>query len=100
MSPQTLHLQCICTSQEDFKLTSGQPKVYRSSSQATREFCPECGTQLLFLYDDSPQEVHITIASLDDSYTSSIKPSANIYTASMLSFVRTDDLPSYPADRM
>ena len=86
--------------QEEFKLTSGQPKTYRSSSQATRQFCADCGTQLLFFYDASPEEVHISVASLDDSYLTSIKPGAHIYTASMLSFISAGDLPMHAGDRM
>jgi hypothetical protein len=43
----------------------GHPSSFRSSSKATRSFCPHCGTQLTFQADDYPDEVDITTCSLD-----------------------------------
>jgi hypothetical protein len=36
---------------ETFRFTSGEPRYYRSSEIATRGFCPECGTPIVFTYD-------------------------------------------------
>jgi hypothetical protein len=36
-----------------FAYTKGKPKAYRASTRATREFCGDCGTYLLFREDDA-----------------------------------------------
>ena len=54
--PRALHAQA------DFKLLRGQPKSFRSSETGTRQFCPDCGTQLFFLEAESPDEIETTIA--------------------------------------
>jgi hypothetical protein len=48
-----------------FAFTKGAPKVYRSSAHARREFCADCGTQLLFR-DDEGEKVDVNTATLDD----------------------------------
>ena len=50
----------------DFRFTAGEPKVFHSSARAVRRFCPDCGTQLTFEAFAHPDEIDITIASLDD----------------------------------
>jgi hypothetical protein len=42
-------------------------KVYRSSDFATRRFCPHCGSQLAFAYDERPGETAISVGTLDDA---------------------------------
>jgi hypothetical protein len=83
--------------QKDVKFTSGQPKSYRSSSQAVRQFCGNCGSQLAFQYDDAPEELDVSIATLDNPDL--VRPVAHIYTASKLSFTSTEGLPCYPGGR-
>ena len=83
--------------QEDFKWTSGQPKTYRSSSQAVRQFCGECGAQLLFIDDNIPEVLDVTIATFDNP--EAIKPGIHIHTASKLSFTSTEGLPCFPGGR-
>lgn len=51
---------------KDFRFTAGAPNLYRSSGHAIRRFCPNCGTQLTFEADALPDELDVTIASLDD----------------------------------
>jgi hypothetical protein len=46
-------------------VTSGTPRSFRSSSHASREFCPTCGTQLFFSDDGAPT-IDFTTTSLDD----------------------------------
>src|SRR5262249_23711031 len=48
-----------------FAYIAGEPRIYRSSTKAQREFCPTCGTQLVFRQDDDT-DVDITTASLDE----------------------------------
>src|SRR5690606_31877078 len=50
-----------------FRLVEGKPTQFRSSSHATRTFCPRCGTQLTFASDRTPEQVDVTIASLSDA---------------------------------
>ncbi len=48
-----------------FAYREGRPKVFRSSAQAQREFCGNCGTPLVFR-PDAGDSVDVTLASLDD----------------------------------
>jgi hypothetical protein len=84
--------------QDDFKLLSGEPKSYKTSGPGTRQFCGECGTQLFFLWAESPTEMETTIASLDDP--DKVQPEAHIYASSKLGFIKMQDgLPSFEAER-
>ncbi len=47
-----------------FRFTRGKPRHYRSSELATRGFCQECGTQIVFQYDGSEGPA-IMIGTLD-----------------------------------
>lgn len=49
---------------DDFKFTRGLPKYHRSSAVARRGFCGECGSPLVFAYDNSPN-IWVLIGSLD-----------------------------------
>ena len=72
----------------------GDPKWFRSSNIATRAFCPNCGTHLLWRADRGGNEVDITTASLDDP--NSFRPKEHIWTESQLDWMNIDDqLPRY-----
>lgn len=43
--------------------TRGQPSLFRSSTVATRGFCPACGTPLTYQF--SPDALSLTLGSLD-----------------------------------
>lgn len=74
------------------------PKRVRSSERADRGFCAECGTQILFQYDAEPDEIDVTICSLDDP--DRVKPRDHIWTRSKPSWVTIgDDLPRYGKGR-
>lgn len=47
-----------------FSYTRGEPTYYRSSDIATRGFCRECGTPIVFRYDGSPDPA-IMLGCLD-----------------------------------
>ena len=49
---------------EGFRYTRGEPTYHRSSEIATRGFCPECGTPIVFQYDGSAGPA-IMVGSLD-----------------------------------
>jgi len=49
-----------------FSWIAGTPGTDASSARAKRQFCAACGSYLIFRSEDSPAEVSINTASLDD----------------------------------
>jgi len=45
--------------------TRGLPKMYRSSPHASRGFCAECGSPLVFVYDPKPKRISVAVGSFD-----------------------------------
>jgi hypothetical protein len=81
-----------------FRFVSGTPARFRATDKAMRSFCPRCGTQLTFEHRDTPDEIDLTTASLDDP--EAVPPRDHIHTRSKLGWVRlADDLPVYPETR-
>lgn len=81
-----------------FRILAGEPTRFRSSRKATRSFCSSCGTPLTFEHDDFPEEVDVTICSLDNPQA--VLPKAHIWTSSRLTWIKlTDGLPSYHESR-
>lgn len=74
---------------EAFQYIKGTVSVYRSSAKYQREFCGNCGAQILFRKSADPAAVDITIASLDDP--ESVKPEYHIWTMSRIPWFETDD---------
>ena len=48
-----------------FTYTRGEPALLKSSEHATRHFCADCGTPLLFFEKDRPDTFDVTVGSLD-----------------------------------
>ena len=81
-----------------FKFVSGEPARFRSSATAVRGFCAQCGTALTFQLDAHPEEIDVTIASLDDP--GALRPKDHIYTSTKLDWVKlADGLPQFKASR-
>lgn len=81
-----------------FRFVQGTAASFRSSPQATRSFCAQCGTQLTFVHDDASAEVDITTCSLDDP--AGLPPEDHTHTASRLAWtVLADGLPAHRAAR-
>ena len=79
---------------KDVQLLKGGPKWLESSEIASRGFCANCGTQLLWRSKRHADEVDLTAASLDDP--NSVKPNLHIWTESQLDWMELqDDLPRY-----
>ena len=81
----------------DLQIT-GSPARYRSSDHGERLFCAACGTQLFF--DDSryPDELDISIASLDEPER--VPPEFHLFASRRIPWVQFDDaLPSYAETR-
>jgi hypothetical protein len=49
-----------------FMLTKERPTEYRSSPGVFRGFCGQCGTTLTYWNSGQPQDISVTIGSLDD----------------------------------
>ncbi len=78
--------------------TAGAPARFDSSTFAFRQFCANCGTQLTFQLNASPDAIDITLASLDRP--DAIQPLDHIWTKRQIAWVRLDDgLPRFAESR-
>ena len=81
-----------------FTYVRGEPASYRSSARGCREFCPDCGSQLAFRDERTPELVDVNVGTLSDP--SAVSPAYHIWYASRIAwFETTDHLPRYPGDR-
>jgi hypothetical protein len=81
-----------------FRVLVGEPASFRSSEIGTRTFCPRCGTPLTFCSDQSPDELDLTICSLDEP--DEVRPKDHTWVSSKLSWVDLDDaLPKFQRAR-
>jgi hypothetical protein len=76
---------------DDFAVVRGAPACLGSSDRAVRTFCGDCGTPLTFQLHASPDELDVTVCSLDDP--EALSPEDHTRTASTLSWVRLADGP-------
>lgn len=67
---------------------TGEPGSFRSSSLATRGFCPRCGTPLSFAYDAS-RWICLTLGSLDAP--AAVQPEIHYGVEGRLPWLRVDD---------
>lgn len=75
-------------------LVTGEPATYRSSPHATRSFCPRCGTQILFADDNLPDQVDVTLGSLDEP--GAVPPRDHTWVSAKLPWVALgDELPAF-----
>ena len=74
---------------EDFAFVQGEPTAFASSSQAVRQFCARCGTQLTFQHKDHMREMDVTSASLDAP--DAFPPQDSIWSASRRSYMEGVD---------
>jgi hypothetical protein len=78
-----------------FRLVTGQPKEYRSSEHASRNFCPTCGTGLFYRNPAVlPGLVDIQAATLDDP--AALPPQIHVQTAERIAWMDgVDALPKF-----
>ena len=82
---------------DGFELTRGELKAYRSSPQAVRHFCPDCGSQITFRMADRPTYISVNLGSLDRP--EAVTPRVHIWRESRISwFEVADRLPRYERD--
>jgi hypothetical protein len=72
-----------------FQWVAGQPAQYVSSANCIRYFCPNCGAQLAFITQLSPESVDVTIATLD--HPELAVPQRHIWTANRLPWLHLDE---------
>jgi hypothetical protein len=81
-----------------FRLVSGAPARFQSTARGTRTFCGRCGTQITFQDAGAPDEIDVTICSLDDPER--LAPQDHTQTGSRLRWLDlADGLPEYPEGR-
>jgi hypothetical protein len=81
-----------------FHIVAGEPVAFRSSGHATRSHCPRCGTHLTFADDNFPNEIDVTMASLDDPNT--LRPKDHLDVGTKLPWVELcDGLPQFETTR-
>ena len=81
-----------------FRIVSAEPCSFRSSAGATRSFCPRCGTPLLFAADAAPDELDITIGSLNEP--EAMPPADHTWVSSKLPWLKLcDGLPAFAEAR-
>ena len=49
-----------------FSFGDTKPERYKSSAQVSRTFCGACGTSLTYQHEERPDEIDVTIPTLDD----------------------------------
>lgn len=72
-----------------FAYAKGKPKGFRASDRATREFCGDCGTYLLFREDDATASLGINTTTLDDP--AQVPPTFHIWHESHVAWFETAD---------
>jgi len=81
-----------------FRFLSGEPASFQSSDHGTRTFCPRCGTPITFRSTNFPDEVDVTICSLEAP--EQVPPKDHTRTSSKLSWIRlADGLPDFAEER-
>ena len=80
-----------------FAIRRGTPRWLQSSPAARRGFCADCGSSLLFAAVATPDEIDVTVVSLDDA--ARLPPDRHIWVPAKLAWARTDDgLPRHVGD--
>lgn len=72
-----------------FRFTRGEPTLYRSSAHAERSFCAVCGSQLTFFSESSPEDIDVTLGSLDTPEQH--PPDRHVFISSRLPWLHLDD---------
>ena len=84
----------MAVAKDDFAIERGEPKTYRSSPDAERYFCGDCGTGLYYVNENVlPGLVDIQIATLDDP--EAYPPRIHVQMADALSW--ESGLPELPS---
>lgn len=74
---------------DHFRVTRGALKFYRSSEQAERGFCADCGTQIVFRYFEGNEGTDVTAASLDRP--DAVEPEFQIFPSARIGWMHGFD---------
>lgn len=78
-----------------FAYVEGRAAAYASSDHGRREFCSRCGSPLTFRSSRRPDEVDVTVGTLDRPEP--FRPSRHIFVTSRLPWLRLEEvLPEHP----
>lgn len=72
----------------DFAFTEGRPEEFRYGGRV-RAFCGRCGTPLTFQVDEWPDELDVTICSLDEPQR--VAPRDHTWVSDRLSWIHLSD---------
>ncbi|MGO9934921.1 MAG: GFA family protein [Steroidobacteraceae bacterium] len=88
----------VTFAKSSFQFTSNPPAEFRSSKSVLRTFCPICGTPLTYRHEKSPDEIDVTIGSLDAPDNTS--PADHIWMSDALAWDKpADGLPQFKSER-
>jgi len=71
---------------KDFEYIRGLPKELKSSAHLERYFCEDCGTPVACISNKDPDNIDVTICSLD--FPERFTPKLDIYKDSKLSWLK------------
>ncbi len=81
-----------------FRVTHGELARFASSPGVVRGFCPTCGTPLTYARADTPDEIDLLLATLDDP--GRLTPAYHIWVSERLPWVSlSDGLPRFERRR-
>jgi hypothetical protein len=81
-----------------FSITRGKLTEYSSSPEVVRGFCNLCGTSLTYRHQRRPDDIDVTLVTLDDPAV--LAPEFHLWVQDKLSWVRIDDaLPQFETVR-
>jgi hypothetical protein len=93
-----LHVRLGClTGIATFKLSGSIPQEMDSGCPRGRAFCAQCGTSLLFASDAHPEELDLSVGSLDAP--DSCPPTCHIFVPDKVAWVALEPgLPRHTGD--
>jgi hypothetical protein len=78
----------------EFRVTSGELAIFRSSEPVQRGFCARCGTPLTYAHAGRPAQVDVTIASFEEP--GSFQPKRHIWVSDRIDWAPlADGLPQF-----
>ncbi len=79
-----------------FTVTKGEPARWKSSAHAERTFCPSCGAQITFWSTRYPDEIDVTLGTLD--HPERYPAARHVWVADKLPWLHLDEaLPAHQA---
>ncbi len=79
----------VGVSTDDVNFIQGATKIYASSADGRRGFCPTCGAQISFVFESDPASIYFTAATLDDA--EAVTPACHGFTGETVRWLHIDD---------